>query len=110
MQGRWKGIRRALGAPLSALMLLVGAAGPFLDVADLSPRTVVESRHDPASCSPAHDHTLCIQVGANHALPTPEDVRSGSAAMRVAAVLGAIPGGRSSVLADGHPTRAPPSV
>lgn len=103
-------MQRALGAPLTALVLFASVAGPLLDRAELAARTVLESAHDPASCAPAHDHRLCLQVGANHALLSPERVRAGSASVRVTALPEATGAQLASVLAVGHPTRAPPSA
>jgi hypothetical protein len=61
-------MRRALGGPLSALMLFVGAAGPFLDAADLLAETHLVSGDASTSTRVGHDHRLCIQVGANAAV------------------------------------------
>jgi len=107
---RKRGIQRAFGAPLSALMLFLSAAVPLMDVADLRTEVVVESQHDPASCAPSHDHTVCTQAGANHALAHRTDVRAPVAPLRTRAPLGVLGTVPSSVLADGHPTRGPPSA
>ena len=110
MYGKAKEIRRALGAPLAALMLCLSVAVPLLDMVDLRPGPVVESQHDPESCAPSHDHTVCTQAGANMALPVREGVRARIEAARVAVPLTNVHGVSTSVLADGHPTRAPPSA
>ena len=61
-------MRRVLGGPLSALMLSVGAAGPFMDAADLLAATRLVSSEASTSTHVGHDHRLCIQVGANAAV------------------------------------------
>ncbi|MDP2955703.1 MAG: hypothetical protein Q8N53_04725 [Longimicrobiales bacterium] len=110
MHHTWKGIRKALGAPMAALMLLMGVTGPLLDSADLGAGTVIEGEHNPSSCAPSHDHSACIQVGANHALTPSADVRILISPVRVVPALGVVTAGRSPVLAGGHPTRGPPSA
>lgn len=106
MNIRGSGTRQVLGTCLSALLLL-GAAVPVLERADLSKTTAVESQHDPASCSP-HNHTLCVQVGASHALPSRPDLRVRvSPARTPQAVID--PGTSVSTgFTVGHPSRAPP--
>ena len=95
---------------MAALMLCLSVAVPLLDMVDLRPGPVVESQHDPANCAPSHDHTVCTQVGANMALPIREGIRTRIEAARAVAPLRISHGVFSSVLADGHPTRAPPSA
>ena len=63
--GRFR--RGAVTAPLATLMLLLSVAVPLVERADFIAETVVESEHDPANCPTPHDHTVCTQVGANHA-------------------------------------------
>lgn len=60
-------LRRVLGGPLSALTLLVGAAGPFMDAADLMAETRLVGSGSAPSSHVGHDHRLCLQVGANAA-------------------------------------------
>ena len=91
-------------------MLFVGAAGPFLDRTDANAGAVVESSHDPESCAPGHDHRLCLQVGANQALPSPEGVRPTLSPVRIRVLPPSPSAGTTSVLADGHPARGPPSA
>ena len=110
MYNRGVGIRRALAAPLTALMLFMSAAVPMLDIADLSTEVVLESRHDPASCAPSHNHVLCAQVGASHAVPTRSIGRTRATLVLCPAPESAVAAAPGSVLVDGHPTRAPPSV
>lgn len=105
-----RGIQRTFGVPLSALLLFLSATVPLLDMADLRTDVVVESQHDPASCAPSHDHTICTQAGANHALPHRTGVRTPVVPLRTRAPLGVLGTVPSSVLADGHPTRGPPSA
>jgi len=105
-----KGIQRALGAPLAALVLFSGVVSPLLDSGDLRADTVLESRHGGTSCTPSHDHTLCTQLGANQALTAVSGVQVLAAHVDVAAPRAVLPSVVPSVLADGHPTRAPPSA
>ena len=95
---------------MAALMLLMGEVGPLLDSADPDAGTVLESRHDPSACAPSHDHSVCIQLGASHALLPSADVRAPLSPVRVGLVAGTVTPGPLSVLADGHPTRGPPSA
>ena len=61
--------RTAVAAPLAALLLTLSVAVPVVERADLTHEPVVESEHQPDSCPAPHDHTICTQVGANHAAP-----------------------------------------
>ena len=58
--------RTSVATPLAVAMLALSVAVPVLEVADLTHAPVVESEHAPDTCPPAHDHTVCTQVGANH--------------------------------------------
>ena len=91
-------------------MLFLSVAVPLLDIVDLRPGPVVESQHEPGVCTPSHDHTVCTQVGGNMALPVREGLQGPIAAPRAVRSLASLQGVLASVLADGHPTRAPPSV
>ena len=110
MYGKGKGIRRALWAPMTALMLLLSVAIPMLDSADFGTEPVVESQHDPASCAPAHDHTLCTPVGSSQALLAKAPKRAPVFVVTPGALLGSMAWVRVSALCQGHPTRGPPSV
>ncbi|HSG07110.1 MAG TPA: hypothetical protein VLA36_02045 [Longimicrobiales bacterium] len=110
MKPRERGTRQVLGTCLSALIVLLSVLVPVLERGDLAQTTTAESRHDPATCSPGHDHILCTQVGANHALPSRQQLR-----LRLTPFLGGPVAGDAGsvftpVLEDGHPTRAPPSA
>jgi hypothetical protein len=81
---------------------------PLLERDDISHGPTVESEHDPAKCAPRHDHRLCTQVGANHALVTSShDHRAAHVFVDAAAPIGPrlTPG---KPLLEGPPTRAPP--
>ncbi|MEE2669366.1 MAG: hypothetical protein VYD78_05125 [Gemmatimonadota bacterium] len=109
---RKKGMRRrqAISVGLSVAMLVTWISVPFLERADLIHETVVESEHNPSTCPPAHDHTVCIQVGANLA------AASGGLEQQHQDVVVRDRGPAKvdlfvhSVLAEGHPSRAPPLV
>ena len=64
---------KALVAFLAGAMLLQGLLVPRLEADGSSRRTVLESEHSDATCLVGHDHTICMQVGANraHTTPTP---------------------------------------
>jgi hypothetical protein len=49
-------------------MLSVGAAGSFMDAADLLAETRLVSSEASTSTHVGHDHRLCLQVGANAAV------------------------------------------
>lgn len=58
-------LKRGTSTGVMLLMLTLSFAVPLMERADQSHAPVVESTHDPASCPPGHDHTVCTQVGAN---------------------------------------------
>ena len=95
---------------LSTLTLALSVAVPLLEPSEVTFDPVAESQHDPAACTPAHDHTVCTQVGANLALVgAAAHHRSTYPLLSLSGfVPEAIPG--QSALADGHPTRGPPLV
>lgn len=102
--------RRAFAAWLSVLVLVLSAVVPILERADLDHHERWESEHAPGACTPAHDHTICTQVGANLSLPSRGTayhptlrVVSGSRGQGVAWAFRRAPH-------EGHPTRAPPIV
>jgi hypothetical protein len=110
MLWKTKGIRRALGAPLAALAVFAGVVSPLLDSGDLHADMLLTRAQDPSSSAPSHDHRLCTQLGANQAVTSAPDVRVLANPVGVAAPIAIPPSVVPSVLADGHPTRAPPSV
>ena len=63
--------RRPLNSLLAllagALVLLQGLLVPALEADGSSRRAVLESEHSDATCVVGHDHTICLQVGANRA-------------------------------------------
>ncbi len=102
-------LRRALGAPMSALVLFAGAAGPLLDAADLLAETRLVSIGEPASGGSGHDHRLCIQIGANQAVPSHQGVRPPACPARTQNPCGTVPSGHFSREQEASPARAPPS-
>lgn len=105
-----RGFKRAVAAPLAALMLMLSVSVPMLDASGFSTDKVAESQHEPGSCAPSHDHTICTQVGASHSLPQGGQLLAPEAPLGVPFVLGTRDPVVVSVLADGHPTRGPPSA
>jgi hypothetical protein len=99
-----------MAAVLCALTLGSSVATPLLERDDITHGPTVESEHDPAKCAPRHDHRLCTQVGANHALvASTHDHRA--AHVFVEAVAPDAPGvSAAKPLLEGPPTRAPPLV
>ncbi len=69
--------RRVVSTLTATLVLALSVAVPLLERADAPTGFVVESAHDPASCLPTHDHTICAQVGANQANPAVTTGRPG---------------------------------
>lgn len=60
-----RSLARVLSGPLAALMLVMSVAAPVYERADFGHELAIESEHDPATCPPAHDHSVCAQVSAN---------------------------------------------
>ena len=110
MKLRRRGIRQVFGTCLSALIVALSVAVPVMGRGDLSRGNAVESQHDPVNCAPAHNHTLCTQVGANHALTSRQDLRVGVAPFVGSPVAGELHSAFVPVMVTGHRTRAPPSV
>jgi hypothetical protein len=94
---------------LGALMLLQGLLVPALEATDAVRGAVLESEHSVATCVSGHDHSICVQTGANRTL--------GAGAIRhhlpVLAISFAAPPGTAMIhsagRALGHSTRAPPA-
>lgn len=107
---RRRGIRGAVAGPLSALMLTLSVAIPFLERSDIRHETAVESHHDPSACPTAHDHTVCTQVGANHGAPSPGSLHRAAHVSYRSPVPAPPPGARTPALIAGPPSRAPPST
>jgi len=108
MKPRERGIRQVLGTCLSALIVTLSVAVPVLERADLARGTAFESRHDPVACSPGHDHTLCTQIGAGHALPSRRGLRPGASLFVYAPMGQTLASAFVSSLAEGSPPRGPP--
>lgn len=109
MRRNWRTLRRALGGPVSALVLFAGAAGPLLDAADLRVETLLVSGEAPAPGNSGHDHRLCIQIGASQAIASHEAVRPAAWPAGTEDPSGTVPSGRSSREREVSPARAPPS-
>ena len=62
-------LRARLSPFLGALLLLEALLVPALEI-EGTRRAVLESEHSAATCVVGHDHTICIQVGANRAYST----------------------------------------
>ena len=109
MRGTWTTIRRAMGIPLSALTLLVGAAGLLMDAANLLAETRTSSGGAFTSTHTGHDHRLCIQIGANAAVASHQVGPSPVWPVRTRDAEGPVPGGRPAPEQAAPSARAPPS-
>ena len=100
--------RGSLSAATGAVLLTVGLAIPALDRLDLSTGPGVEGEHHAATCRPAHDHTVCTQIGGGLWAPAmaPQQARSQIVERYALPVDGGA--AHSRTLERGHPTRAPP--
>ena len=80
----------------------------MLETTDGARRVVLESEHSAATCTVGHDHSICIQAGANRTLTTGV-VRHTLQVLFVSfpPVTGVVPV-HSVALERGHSTRAPP--
>ena len=108
MNGNVTWFRRTVSVWLSAAILGVAVAVPLLERADLVHEPVMESEHNPATCPPAHDHTVCTTVAASFAAPSsPVERHQPHGLTRIALPVDA-PEAVHSAIAEGHPSRAPP--
>jgi len=108
MNQKGKVIRQAVSVGLSAVMLVTSMSVPLLERADVVGEPVVESEHNPSTCPPAHDHTVCTQVVANLAAPS-----AGQEKQQQDVVIRHLRPSEVdvvvySVISEGHPSRAPP--
>jgi hypothetical protein len=108
MKRTGRSIRKAFSAGLALLMLTLSVAVPVLERADITTGPVAESEHNPATCPPPHDHTVCTTVTSNLAAPAPS--HEGDFAQVV--LHEATPDDAASAVPapfpEGHPSRAPP--
>ncbi len=102
--------RRAVAAPLTALLLTLSVAVPLVERADLGHTPVVESEHQPGSCPTPHDHTVCTQVGANHAAPGSHAAERPVEVVRRAAATTDAEEARDARSSLTRSARAPPSI
>ena len=108
MNQKRKAVRQAVSVGLSAVMLVIWISVPLLEHADLVNEPVVESEHNPSTCPPAHDHTVCTQVVANlAALSAGLEQQYQDVVVRYPSPIEADIVAHSE-LAEGHPSRAPP--
>ena len=102
--------QQTLSVWLTALLLLMSVAVPVLERSELGRETAVESEHDPAHCPPGHDHTVCTQVSSNLAAPTAPGYAPEAGHVFGWTAPTATYRAIRSALAEGHPTRGPPTV
>jgi hypothetical protein len=82
----------------------------MLETTDGGRRAVLESEHTAGTCAIGHDHSICIQAGANRTLaPSGLRIRLPLLAIAFAAPAGAAQV-YSAALERGHSTRAPPVI
>ena len=63
---------RGMGLLLSALLPVMGAWVPALDMMPEDGRSGIESHHHPGTHGPPHNHLICIQQAANQWIPACE--------------------------------------
>ena len=81
---------------------------PMLGRADSSRSAVLESEHSDAACVVGHDHSICIQVGANRAASATR-IRPQSPVLTLAgSVHGRVFELPSAAPERGHQPRGPP--
>ena len=102
--------RRGLAIALTALTIVLGVTVPVVDRFDLSPDPVVESDHAPGECVRGHDHLICNQVGANHAVTVASHEGWGTRPSVEASGHRRTATPRQQTLPRGHRSRAPPAV
>ena len=91
-------------------MVALSVAVPLVARADLDHHERWESEHSPGACAPAHDHTICTQVGANLSLPARTGIPSPVLRLVRATRRSGLHFSNLRIRRDGNPTRAPPSV
>lgn len=60
---------RILAPCLAALMTSLSVFVPLLDASERPDGPFIEAEHHAPDCLPGHDHTICLQLGADRALP-----------------------------------------
>lgn len=108
MDVRVNGIRRTTATVLSVAILALSVAIPVLERADLVHQPVLESEHNPATCPPAHDHTICTQVGANASAPAEAMAHRQPHSVSRRAPPTGTPAPTPASFTWGHRSRAPP--
>lgn len=101
-------LKRGTSGGVMLLMLTLSFAVPLMERADQSNDPVVESAHDPASCPPGHDHTVCTLVGSNLSALTDGHTTPTSHADPAAAAGSAADLTRASSAGESQRSRAPP--
>lgn len=61
-------LRATVGTLASALLLAQLLLVPMLEGTGGGRKLVLESEHSAAACAMGHDHSICVQVGANRVL------------------------------------------
>ncbi len=100
--------RRAVASPLAALLLTLSVAVPVMERADFAHAPVVESEHQPGACPAPHDHTVCTQVGANHASPGADKTPRASQATERVGEVSDVEDARDARSRRAASARAPP--
>jgi hypothetical protein len=90
------------------MTLVSSVVTPLLERDEISHGPTVESEHDPAKCAPRHDHRLCTQVGANHALVSRSHDHRAAHVLVDAVAPDAPRVADAKPPLEGPPTRAPP--
>jgi hypothetical protein len=103
-----RSFRAALASPLAAVLLTLSVVVPVMDRADFAHAPVVESEHQPGSCPTPHDHTVCTQVGANHAAPGAGEAGQSLRAVQRVGVVFEVRASRDTRAHRSTSARAPP--
>lgn len=61
-------VRRVLAPWLATLMTSLSVLVPLLDAVERPDGTVIEAEHHARDCFRGHDHTICLQLGADRGL------------------------------------------
>ena len=102
-------LRARLSPFLGALLLLEALLVPALEI-EGTRRAVLESEHNDVTCVVGHDHTICLQVGANRAHST-SGIRFHLAVLAFVSAIHGTPAAlpAHAVEFDHHP-RGPPAA
>jgi hypothetical protein len=103
-------LRPLVSTALAALVLTLSVAVPLLDRADGGTDPVLESEHNPSTCPPTHDHTVCTQFGANLPIASEGTRHAAVTSVRAARLPDGYRVRHAPVAIEANRSRAPPSI